>query len=807
MKHEIPFRIFTVLLTVLFLAGGCPMGLYSPSDGPEPVRDDASQGIMRKATADKVFEYREDPRTGGVVIEHFKDEKVLKDYLEGGARQAGGRLESLYISEINGRPVTRIAEAAFKPGAWYPADITTVVKKITLPETIKVLGKEIFAGTGYFVEVDIPSQAVKNIKAFAKEEMIAEKMAKLDLAGMSAAAIEATLTAFEKDVEESLDTLVEMLVVNAVAGSAVRVTLPLPSKPGGLIVGPKEAKVPAGEKEPARRDPTETPELPEGIKVPDIFEESPSDSPSQSSVINMNKIELSGPTANAADAAASTITETDQFTGMVIWKPALEANNTFAADTLYTATIILTAKPNYTLQGLAADFFDVDGAITSNAANSGVVTAVFSAIRADSVEGLSNAVAEAKTYNQPEGGAVILLSPGFYTDANGSASAIVVDPGNTDNGTAYTIRGLGKEGNSKKLNVGIFLANDNVTLEKVNINVTQAAKAAPTMPWTDTSSYIAGVSIGRSADGTIMLDGAARPAKNVTVTDSTITIRNDGTKDDSPFTAGIFIGGGRDVLKLASAKNITISGNTITAVGNGGSATQGIAVTGYDYSQEITGNTISAQYGNPNDRPKTAKRYNAPASALYFNLVCGEDMMGSSGGEPKISNNIITFDTDPSYAYSFYFTAWQTFDQAVVDQHPGVDSMRNYNFALANTTWALPSTNNGNTSYKKLFNALLANIPGDGFGHVAIPHTITTHENEQYKIEDGKITVISVLGDHIVNGKYAGNDKNNTFSSDGSVPKGVDYGSFTVSNGVPGSKNGKYYFAFDTQDNDYIYNN
>ncbi|WP_461255171.1 pre-peptidase C-terminal domain-containing protein [Treponema sp. R80B11-R83G3] len=50
----------------------------------------------------------------------------------------------------------------------------------------------------------------------------------------------------------------------------------------------------------------------------------------------------------------------------------------YAAGTQYTATITLTAKTGYTLQGVAANFFTVAGATTvGNDANSGVVTAVF----------------------------------------------------------------------------------------------------------------------------------------------------------------------------------------------------------------------------------------------------------------------------------------------------------------------------------------------------------------------------------------------------------------------------------------------
>lgn len=98
---------------------------------------------------------------------------------------------------------------------------------------------------------------------------------------------------------------------------------------------------------------------------------------------------VTAPVTNAFPVTA--ITETAQYTGTVAWSPAIPGLATgnmsravtggFAASTAYTATITLTAKAGYTLQGVAANFFTVAGtsAPTTNAANSGVVTAVFPA--------------------------------------------------------------------------------------------------------------------------------------------------------------------------------------------------------------------------------------------------------------------------------------------------------------------------------------------------------------------------------------------------------------------------------------------
>jgi hypothetical protein len=87
---------------------------------------------------------------------------------------------------------------------------------------------------------------------------------------------------------------------------------------------------------------------------------------------------IPGVSAPATDGtAAVTITETAQFTGTVSWSPQ-PAGGTFAANTAYTATIILTAKAGHTFNGVTANFFTVPGATTTTSvANSGTVIAVF----------------------------------------------------------------------------------------------------------------------------------------------------------------------------------------------------------------------------------------------------------------------------------------------------------------------------------------------------------------------------------------------------------------------------------------------
>jgi len=85
---------------------------------------------------------------------------------------------------------------------------------------------------------------------------------------------------------------------------------------------------------------------------------------------------IAGVSAPATGGTPVTSIETAQYTGTVVWTPTV--SDVFVAGTTYTATITLTAKTDYTLLGVTAEFFTVEGSITTSYdANSGVVTATF----------------------------------------------------------------------------------------------------------------------------------------------------------------------------------------------------------------------------------------------------------------------------------------------------------------------------------------------------------------------------------------------------------------------------------------------
>ena len=83
-------------------------------------------------------------------------------------------------------------------------------------------------------------------------------------------------------------------------------------------------------------------------------------------------------TAPVKNEVPQTEIETDEYIATVVWSPEVE--DKFGYDTIYTATITITPKANYTVKGFAENGYTVSGAQTvTNEADSATVTAVYSA--------------------------------------------------------------------------------------------------------------------------------------------------------------------------------------------------------------------------------------------------------------------------------------------------------------------------------------------------------------------------------------------------------------------------------------------
>ena len=83
-------------------------------------------------------------------------------------------------------------------------------------------------------------------------------------------------------------------------------------------------------------------------------------------------------TAPVKNGVPQTEIETDEYTATVAWSP--EVTDKFRYSTVYTATITITPKANYTVKGIAENGYTVSGAQTvTNEADSATITAVYAA--------------------------------------------------------------------------------------------------------------------------------------------------------------------------------------------------------------------------------------------------------------------------------------------------------------------------------------------------------------------------------------------------------------------------------------------
>ena len=128
--------------------------------------------------------------------------------------------------------------------------------------------------------------------------------------------------------------------------------------------------------------------------------------------IVINTAAISGITIPVAGATPSTTAITGTgYTGTVAW---VGTPSIFSSATSYTATVTLTAATNYTLTGVASNFFTVAGASTvTNSANSGLISVMFSATSAPAGYALTPALS---------GSGSLLWAPPIGGAASSSAS-------------------------------------------------------------------------------------------------------------------------------------------------------------------------------------------------------------------------------------------------------------------------------------------------------------------------------------------------------------------------------------------------
>ena len=180
-------------------------------------------------------------------------------------------------------------------------------------------------------------------------------------------------------------------------------------------------------------------------------------------------------TAPVKNEVPQTEIETDEYTATVVWSP--EVTDKFGYDTVYTATITITPKTNYTVKGIAENGYTVSGAETvTNETNSATVTAVYSATGSydtvDTNEFIKPLEIVGWTYGDTPNAPTATAKYGtikytYSTAADGEYSEIVP----TDAGTYYvkakveeTDKYTGLESDAVEFVIGKkILTNDNIT--------------------------------------------------------------------------------------------------------------------------------------------------------------------------------------------------------------------------------------------------------------------------------------------------------------------------------------------------------
>ena len=309
--------------------------------------------------------------------------------------------------------------------------------------------------------------------------------------------------------------------------------------------------------------------------------------------VSINAIGVTAPVQGAAPVTE--ITANEQYTGTVAWNGTPAA---FAYNTAYTATITLTAKSGYTLEGVPADFFTVAGAQSvSNAANSGVVTATFSPIAIIYI-----ITDDASSFTAAKGGATVDAGTNvetgeiqdvidvIRTNAGGEPVSIQFGTGGSalDIGTASAqfTNVTGSEWGLITLSGKITSANitstEGTVLIGANVSVNSTADIAVT-----SSTTTNGRAIYKSGAGTVNISGGTVSATSgravYIVSNSTATVNiSDGTVSAAT---------GYAVYNGSSNATVNISGGTI-------STTTGQAVRNdFNGTVNISGGTVSATTG------------------------------------------------------------------------------------------------------------------------------------------------------------------------------------------------------------------
>ncbi|MEL1136549.1 cell wall-binding repeat-containing protein [Desulfitobacterium sp. THU1] len=277
----------------------------------------------------------------------------------------------------------------------------------------------------------------------------------------------------------------------------------------------------------------------------------------------------------------SSISDTSEYTGTVTWSPN---DSTFLGSKVYTATITVTPKAGYTLTDVPANFFTVAGATTTNAANSGVITAIFP--ETDEAPTVTGVTSVDGPYKQ---GDTIAITVTFSSPVAVTGTPYLeLETGTTDRSAIYA---FGSPGNTLTFNYTVqagdtaadldYKAIDSLKLNEGTIKA-GATDAILTLP-------VPGATGSLGANQSIVIDGIAPSAITISAQN---TIPAGGSVTLTAVGGPLSIASWTNILNqikintgqgenwitgiIAGDLTITPAGNGVTATLNNGSTSAAI---------------------------------------------------------------------------------------------------------------------------------------------------------------------------------------------------------------------------------------
>ena len=295
-------------------------------------------------------------------------------------------------------------------------------------------------------------------------------------------------------------------------------------------------------------------------------------------------------TAPVKNEVPQTEIETDEYTATVVWSP--EVTDKFGYDTVYTATITITPKTNYTVKGIAENGYTVSGAETvTNEADSATVTVVYSATENKNSNEFTQPLAiTGWTYGEKANTPTAVAKYGTikYTYSN-TADGTYTEEVPTNAGTYYvkatveeTADYLGLESNAVEFKI---------LPKTINTAITQlTAPVKNEVPQTEieTDEYTATVVWSPEVTDKFGYD---------TVYTATITITPKTNYTVKGIAEnGYTVSGAETVTNEADSATVTVV-YSATENKNSNEFTQPLAITGWTYGEKANTPTAVAKYG------------------------------------------------------------------------------------------------------------------------------------------------------------------------------------------------------------------